>query len=194
MAENNGRLATALNLPPPKLLKSTPITIPEKRFRLLLGTFRTGIPAELISTPTTTTRREKRLDVSKEISQLCAKIECPVSQSYFAKILDPLLTRHPRRESVDVIIAATFLILTTYKDGTQRKISLTDKKKVMEAFDGRFQGKELNEWMRVIEGDIEDMNWFEQNPIESRKRKIEGEKKGKLAKNISGVGIMVYFR
>ena len=132
--------------------------------------------------------------MSKEISQLCSKIECPVSQSYFAKILDPLLTRHPRRESVDVIIAATFLILTTYKDGTQRKISLTDKRKVMEAFDGRFQGKELNEWMRVIEGDLEDMNWFEQNPIESRKRKVEGEKKGKLAKNISGVGIMVYFR
>src|SRR5277367_2448135 len=115
--ETNSRLATVLNLPPPKLSKSTPITIPEKRFRLLLGTFRTGIPGDLITAPTTITRREKRLDVSKEISQLCTKIECPVSHGYFAKILDPVLARHSRRESAEVIIAATFLILTTYKDG-----------------------------------------------------------------------------
>ena len=197
--ETNGRLATVLNLPPPKLSKSTPITIPEKRFRPLLGTFRTEIPGELITAPTTTTRREKRLDVSKEISQLCTKIECPVSQSYFAKVLEPVLARHPRRESVDVIIAATFLILTTYKDGTQKKLSPPDKKKVIEAFDGRFQSKEVNEWMRVIEADLEETKWFERNPIksgivESRKRKSEGDiknNKGKLAKNISGVGIMV---
>jgi len=92
---------------------------------------------------------------------------------------------------VDVIIAATFLILTTFKEGTQRKMSFTDKKKVMDAFDGRFDGKELVGWIKVIDGDLEEMKWFEQNPIEGRKRKIEGEKKGKLAKNISGVGIMV---
>jgi hypothetical protein len=194
--ETNGRLATILNLPPPKLSKSTPITIPEKRFRLLLRTFRTDIPGDLISAPKTTIRGEKRLDVSKEISQVCTKIECPVSQSYFANVLDPILSHHSRRESVDVIIAATFLILTTYKDGTQKKLSPTDKKKVIDAFDGRFQSKEVSEWMRVIGGDLEEMKWFERNPIESgsRKRKSEGDirnKKGKLAKNISGVGIMV---
>jgi hypothetical protein len=197
--DTNGRLATVLNLPPPKLSKSTPITIPEKGFRLLLGTFRTAIPADLITAPTTTKRGEKRLDVSKKISQLCTKIQCPVSQSYFANVLDPILARHSRRESVDVIIAATFLILTTYKDGTQKKLSPTDKKKVIEAFDGRFQSKEVSDWIRVIEGDLEEMKWFERNPIEtgiaeSRKRKSEGDiknKKGKLAKNISGVGIMV---
>jgi hypothetical protein len=198
--DTNGRLATVLNLPPPKLSKSTPITISEKRFRLLLGTFRIAIPADLITAPRTSTRREKRLlDVSKEISQLCTKIQCPVSQSYFANVLDPILARHSRRESVDVIIAATFLILTTYKDGTQKKLSPTDKKKVIEAFDGRFQSKEVSDWIRVIEGDLEEMKWFERNPIEtgiaeSRKRKSEGDiknKKGKLAKNISGVGIMV---
>ena len=164
----------------------------------MLGTFRTGIPAELISSPTSK-RGEKRVDVSKEISQLCTKVECPVSQGYFARVLDPLLARHTRMESVHVIIAATFLFLTTYKDGTRKKLSPTDKKKVMEAFDGRFQGKELSEWMRVIDGDLEDMKWFERNPIESgiiesRKRKSEADvtnEKGKLAKNISGVGIMV---
>ena len=196
--DTNGRLATVLNLPPPKLSKSTPITIPEKPFRRLLGTFRTAIPGDLITAPTTT-RGEKQLDVSKEISQLCTKIQCPVSQSYFANVLDPILARHSRRESVDVIIAATFLILTTYKDGTQKNLSPTDKKKVIEAFDGRFQSKEVSEWMKVIKEDLEEMKWFERNPIdtgiaESRKRKSEGDiknKKGKLAKNISGVGIMV---
>jgi len=193
--DTDGRLATTLNLPPPKLSKSTPITIPEKRFRLLLGTFRTGIPGDSI----TTTQREKRLDVSKEISQLCTKIECPVSQSYFARVLELVLARHPRRESADVIIAATFLILTTYKDGAEKKLAATEKKKVIEAFDGRLQSKEVSEWMRVIEVDLEEMKWFERYPIEtgiaeSRKRKSEGDIKNgkrKLAKNISGVGIMV---
>src|SRR5947207_9732825 len=47
----NSRLATSLNLPPPKLLKHAPITIPQKSFKRLLGTFRTTIPQDLISTP-----------------------------------------------------------------------------------------------------------------------------------------------
>jgi len=194
---NQSRLATSLSLPPPKLQKHSPITIPEKSFKRLLGTFRSNIPEDLISTPRRTTRtKPKAADISKEVSQLCTKVESSVSHEYTVKTLQQLLVLHDRKESLELVIAATFLILSSWKDGSRRKITAGERKKVMEAFDGRFSTKEVNEWITIIEKDLEDLNWFEQHPITNlvpRKRKAEDDiRKVKLAKNISGVGIMVW--
>lgn len=129
------------------------------------------------------------------------KMGSTVSQNYLAKILEPLLRLHSRIESVQVLVAATFLIVSSWKDGTRRKITAPEKKRVVEAFDEQFTAKEITEWIRVVEGDLEDLNWFEKFPVasasvEPRKRKAEevgnGAKVARLGKNISGVGNMVF--
>jgi hypothetical protein len=103
---------------------------------------------------------------------------------------------HPRRESLRVIIAAAFLVVASWKEGVKRKFTASERKKVMEAFDGGFSGKELNDWVRVVEEDLEESKWFERNPVTKieppQKQKAGDDHRGvKLAKNISGVGIMV---
>ena len=142
----------------------------------------------------------KDADISKEIVQLCTKTGSTISQSYLTKTLESLLPLHPRKESVQVLIAVTFLIVSSWKDGARRKITAPEKKKVVDAFDEQFTGKEINDWIRVVEDDLEDLRWFESFPvtnIEPRKRKADGEigkgvKLTKSGKNISGVGNMVY--
>jgi hypothetical protein len=108
--------------------------------------------------------------------------------------VETILGQH-RPESLDLIIAATFLICTSWKEGTRRKLATGERKKVIESFDERFTTKEVNEWIDIIEKDLEKLNWFENHPVmnvESRKRKAENDtRKVKLVKNISGVGIMV---
>lgn len=192
------RLGTTLNLPQPKLHKHAPITIPQKNFKRLLGTFRASIPED-VTTPRKS-RAVKAADVTKEIVQLCTKMGSPISQSYLAKTLEPLQLIHPRKESLQLLIAATFLIVSSWKGGAQQKITTPQKKKIVEAFDEQFTGKEVTEWIRVVEGDLEDLKWFERFPIpsgvEPRKRKADGEisngvKTMKLEKNITGVGNMV---
>ena len=106
------------------------------------------------------------------------KMGSTVSQNYLAKILEPLLWLHSRIESVQVLVAATFLIVSSWKDGARRKITAPEKKRVVEAFDEQFTAKEITEWIRVVEGDLEDLNWFEKFPVasasvEPRKRKAE---------------------
>lgn len=117
-----------------------------------------------------------------------------MSHEYFIKTMQPLLALH-RMESLELIIAATFLILSSWKEGTRKKITTGERKKVIEAFDERFSTKEMNEWIGMIEGDLEKLKWFERYPVmnvEPRKRKAENDtKKVKMVKNISGVGIMV---
>lgn len=119
-----------------------------------------------------------------------------MSQNYFVKTIEAVLSGH-RKESLHLIVAATFLIVSSRKeDGTRRKIGNAEKKRVIDAFDERFSSKELNDWVRVIEDDLTNMNWFEENPLTiaepgKRKAENEGEKAVKLAKNISGVGNMV---
>jgi hypothetical protein len=94
-----------------------------------------------------------------------------------------LLIRHPRRESHHAIIAATFLLCGN------RKITPGEKRKVIDAFDERFSGKELTDWIKVIGKELEEEKWFEKHP-QTVERKHKDEKRV-LAKNISGVGIMV---
>jgi hypothetical protein len=192
------RLGTTLNLPLPKLHKHAPISIPQKNFKKLLGTFKASIPEDITARPRS--RSAKGADITKEIIQLCTKIGSAVSQSYLAQILEKLVLLHPRKESVQVLLAATFLIVSSWKDGARRKVTAPEKKKVMDAFDEQFTAKELTEWIRIVEEDLEDMKWFESFPVpnsEPRKRKAEGEaeigaKMMKLGKNISGVGNMVF--
>jgi len=192
------RLGTALNLPVPKLHKHAPITIPQKNFKRLLGTFKASIPED--STTPRKSRAAKAADITKEILQLCTKIGSTVSQSYLAKTLEPLRLIHPRIESLQLLIAATFLIVSSWKDGERRKITAPEKKKVVEAFDEQFTVKEVTEWIRFVEGDLEGLKWFERFPvtdIEPRKRKADGEigngvKAVKIGKNIGGVGNMVH--
>lgn len=191
----NSRLSTSLSLPPPKLLKHSPITIPQKSFKRLLGTFRTTIPQDLISTPRRTATKPKPTDVSREVTQLCTKVESSVSPEYLLNILNALLDPNRVKESLHVIIAATFLIVSSWKDGSRRKTTANEKKKVVEAFDERFSNKELNDWSRIIEEELDEIKWFEKYPVTvnvERKRKAENDtRKVKLVKNISGVGIMV---
>ena len=193
----NSRLATSLNLPPPKLLKHAPITIPQKSFKRLLGTFRTSIPQDLISAPRRTETKPKPTDVSREVTQLCTKVESSVSQEYLLKTLNALLDLNRIRESLHVIIAATFLMVSSWKDGSRKKITANERKKVIEAFDERFSNKELNDWSRIIEEELDEIKWFEKHPatmIVERKRKAENDiRRVKLVKNTSGVGIMVWF-
>ena len=142
----------------------------------------------------------KDADISKEIVQLCTKTGSTISQSYLTKTLESLLPLHRRKESVQLLIAATFLIVSSWKDGVRRKITAPEKKKVVDAFDEQFTGKEINDWIRVVEDDLEDLRWFEECPVTHveprKKRKADGEigkgvKMTKSGKNISGIGNMV---
>jgi hypothetical protein len=184
-----------LNLPPPKLLKHAPITIPEKIFKRLLGTFRTSIPQDLISTPRRTATNPKATDISREVTQLCTKLESSVSHEYLLKTLNALLNPNRIKESLHVIIAATFIITSSWKDGSRRKPTANERKKVIEAFDERFSNKELNDWSRIIEEELDEIKWFEKHPVTmnvERKRKADNDtRRIKFVKNTSGVGIMV---
>jgi len=97
-----------------------------------------------------------------------------------------------------VILGATFLIVSSWKEGVRRKI--TGQKRVLEVFDGEFTNRQLNDWIVIIERELEESQWFERNPVAAeekrgRKRGIEagdgGDVKKRTVKNISGVGIMV---
>jgi hypothetical protein len=192
----NSRLATSLSLPPPKLLKHAPITIPQKSFKRLLGTFRTSIPQDLISTPRRTATKPKPTDVSREVTQLCTKVESSVSQEYLLKTLNALLNPNRIKESLHVVIAATFLVVSSWKDGSRKKTTTNERKKLIEVFDERFSNKELNDWSRIVEEELEEIKWFEKHPVTTsieRKRKAENDTtRVKLVKNTSGVGIMVH--
>ena len=48
--------------------------------------------------------------------------------------------------------------------------------------------KELNDWMKVIEKDLDDMKWFEEHPASSEQIPRRKEQ----IKNISGIGIMTH--
>lgn len=192
----NDSLATSLNLPPPKLLKHSPIPIPEKVFKRILGTFKASIPEDLpINTPAKLS--VKSTEVIGVVGQLCTKLGSSISEAYILKTLEPVLQAHPRRESLHVVLAATFLLISSHQIETPRKLSATaERKKMIDAFDGRFTNKELSDWIKVIESDLEESKWFQRNPVKNiestRKRKAEGDtRKVKLAKNITGVGIMV---
>jgi hypothetical protein len=82
------------------------------------------------------------------------------------------------------IVAATFLLC-------QRKVTPAEKKKVADAFDDRFSSKDLNEWIKVIEKELDDSKWFDSNPIE-RKSKSHEAKRVKLAQEFTGMGSMVH--
>jgi hypothetical protein len=175
----------------------------------LLGTFRSTIPEQILTTPNKPSSQNRVINadmVSNEISKLCTKVETDVSQGYFAKTLEGLIARHKRKESFHVLLAAMFLVISSQKDEGQRKISARDRKKVIDAFDERFSSKELGEWINIVETDLEEMNWFVENPVvrkpveTSRKRKGQvaeadgdGEPVGKRSrlKNFTGIGNMV---
>ena len=121
-----------------------------------------------------------------------------VSETYLLKTLEPLVAAHPQRGSLHVILGATFLIVSSWKEGVRRKI--TGQKRVLEVFDGEFTNRQLNDWIVIIERELEESQWFERNPVAAeekrgRKRGIEagdgGDVKKRTVKNISGVGIMV---
>ena len=190
-----------MNLPAPKLNKKAPISIPEKKFKALLGTFRTCIPDTLVITANDTSPRKSRsktADLQREIAALSTKIPgTQVPETYLFKTLEPLVAAHPQRGSLHVILGATFLIVSSWKDGVRRKI--TGQKRVLEVFDGEFTNRQLNDWIGIIERELEESQWFERNPVaaENRgtKRGIDvgegGDVKKRTVKNISGVGIMV---
>ena len=115
-------------------------------------------------------------------------MESNISSSYLAKTVQPLLQGR-RPEALHSIIAATFLLTSG------RKITPAEKKKVIDAFDERFSGKELNKWLEIVKNDLEVSNWLEEHPPvtvdRKRARKAVNEKQGKRVTNISGVGTMV---
>ena len=196
---NARRLATQLNLPAPKLNKNAPITIPQKKFKGLLGTFRSAIPDTLVTTNTPKSQTPKKEDIQREVAQLCTKMPgSNVSQSYLLHTLEPVVVAHPQPGSFRLILAATFLIVAAWKDGVRRKIS--GHKKVVEAFDGEFTNRQLGDWIAIIEREFDESGWFEKNPVTTAekcgvKRGVvggeEGNEKKRTVKNISGVGIMV---
>lgn len=164
-------------------------------FKRILGTFKASIPEDLpIKAPAKLS--VKSTDVIGVVGQLCTKLGSSISEAYILKTLEPVLQAHPRRESLHVVVAATFFLISSHQIELPRKLSTTERKKMIDAFDGRFTNKELSDWMKVIESDLEESEWFERNPVRNiestRKRKAEGDtRKVKLAKNITGVGIMV---
>jgi len=110
--------------------------------------------------------------------------------------LDPILQAHPRRDSLHIVVAATFLTISSHKEGVVRKPSSTERKKVIDAFNGRFTNKDLMEWIKIVESELDESRWFRRFPVTNadspNKRKAEGDtRKVKVAKNISGIGIMV---
>jgi hypothetical protein len=155
------------------------------------------VPENLIAMSRTSPNHEKSVDIAREVSRLCTKIECSVAQGYLVKTLRPLIALHRHKGSLPVIIAATFLVVSSWKDGSRKKITSTERKKVIEAYGEQFSNKELNDWIGIVEKDLGELEWFERNPVsnvEPRKRKAEDDDKPvKLAKNITGLGIMVLF-
>jgi Origin recognition complex subunit 6 (ORC6) len=196
---NTTRLATRLNLPAPKLNKNAPITIPQRKFKGLLGTFRSSIPDTLITADKPKSKTPKKADIQREVAQLCAKIlESNVSQSYLLQTVEAVLAAHPQLGSRCVILAATFLIVVSWKDGVQRKIS--GHRKVVDAFDAEFTNRQLGDWIGIIDEELEKSGWFEKNPVMMEEKRgvkrglidaEEGGGKKRTVKNISGVGIMV---
>jgi hypothetical protein len=191
-------LATVLNLPAPRLEKHSPIPIPEKSFKRILGSFKNSIPDLELSRRVEEKVTIQSPEVTRQVTQLYSKISPSVLESYFVKTLDGVLRSHPRRDSFHVVIAATFLVVLQNKDGQTRKITSAEKKKLLDAFDGRFTNKEFTEWIKIIETELDESKWFERFPVSivetPRKRKADGEgdvRKVKLAKNVSGIGIMV---
>jgi hypothetical protein len=109
-----------------------------------------------------------------------------------------VLAAHPQPGSFRVIIAATFLIVVSRKDGVPRTIS--GYKKAVDAFDSEFTNRRLRDWVGMIEGELYQWGWFEKNPVTTDEQR--GVKRGfvdvdeelgkkRTVKNISGVGIMV---
>jgi hypothetical protein len=153
----------------------------------------------LITTNTPKSNTPKK-DIQREIAQLCNKIPgSHVSQSYLLQTLEQLVTAHPQRGASHVILAATFLIVVSWKDGMRRKIS--GQKKAVEVFDEAFTNRQLGDWIGIIEGELAELGWFEKNPVTTEgKRGIkrglvdrdEAGVKKRTVKNISGVGIMVW--
>jgi hypothetical protein len=134
-------------------------------------------------------------DVANGIRRI-SKVESTVPQSYFEKTLAKLVGFHHRKESLQPLIAATFLIVESWKDGERRKITTAQKKKVIEAFGEEITLEELKMWLDIVETDLIEWKWFEKFPVKnetSRKRKAEDEQvRGKPVKSRSGMGIMVY--
>jgi hypothetical protein len=176
-----------------------PITIPQKKFKSLLGTFRSTISDTLITTDTPKLKVPKK-DVQREIAQLCAKIPSSnISQSYLLQTLEWVVTAHPQRGAFHVILAATFLIVASWKDGVRRKIS--GQKKVVEVFDEGFTNRQLGDWIGIIEVELAESGWFEKNPVTTEEKReikrglVDGDAVGvkkRAVMNISGVGIMVW--
>jgi hypothetical protein len=188
------RLATKLNLPNPKLDKKTPISIPHKLFKTLIGTFKLQIPED-VTVRTGGVAKVTKEDLANGIRRVC-KVESTVPVSYLEKTLAKLVGLHPRKESLQPLIAATFLIVGSWKDGERRKITTGQRKKVIEAFGGEIASEELSKWIGIVQEDLDEWKWFQKNPvknIDSRKRKADDEQaQVKPVKSRSGMGIMVW--
>jgi hypothetical protein len=188
--QTNKSLSTKLNLPPPKLQEDAPIPIQGSIFKKLLGTFRLTFPPDSINQRP----HSQKFDISHDLSRLYAKIDTTISQDYLRKTLEPLFVLHPRPDSLAVVISATYLIISSQKDGQVRKVTTTERKQVIQVFDESFSSKELNNWISIIEKDLENVEWFELNPVKNveGQKKVEHEvKQMKLTKDTSGIGIMV---
>ena len=133
------------------------------------------------------------MDIAEEVTRLYAKMECCAPREYLVKTVEEVIVRR-QRESLQLIIAATYLIISSWKDGIQKSVSAADRKKVMQVYDNRFSSRELNSCIGLVEADLKEIEWFEKNPMaKSRKRKAEnGHDRADLARNISGLGIMVW--
>ena len=83
-------------------------------------------------------------------SQLCTKTTSPISQEYLIKTLKPPVRRHQRNELLDVIVAATLLMLSSWKDGVRQKITLSETKNVVQAFDGKISTKEMKNGLPLL--------------------------------------------
>jgi len=129
--------------------------------------------------------------ITAQVSRLCAKMGSSVSQGYLVRTMDCTTRLHPRRESFEVIIAATFLVICAQRG----KVSQVDRKRVLAAFDERFSMRDLLEWVKVVTRDLDAAKWFQEYPVITNVRTRSGEESRKptrLAKNVAGLGRMVY--
>jgi hypothetical protein len=111
-----------------------------------------------------------------------------------------VLAAHPQPGSLPVILAATFMIVASWRDGVRRKI--TGHRKVVDVFDGGFTMRQLGDWIGILERELDESGWFDKNPV-TMEDKMKGVKRGlvdvdeegrrkRTVKNISGVGMMVF--
>lgn len=109
--------------------------------------------------------------ISEKVRQLCTKNASPISEEYLIKTLKPVLRHHRRKELVDVLVATTFLIVSSWKMGKRQSITISERKNVVAAFDPKISAKDVKKWISIVGNDLSELNWFQGHPVEMAETK-----------------------